>query len=126
MEWLDNMNAERKKEQADRVSYETFEIIMDRLEKDWFDLVRPIIPGSQYLYLNYADRQKTSPSQIWQCRLRIRHAPSATIQRGRTRMRSYFVMGVISPYIKIVMECRIFLKANGYVENAPSRLRHRW
>ena len=40
MEWLDNMNAERKKEQADRVSYETFEIIMDRLEKDWFDLVR--------------------------------------------------------------------------------------
>jgi len=40
MEWLDNMNAERKKEQGDRVSYETFEIIMDRLEKDWFDLVR--------------------------------------------------------------------------------------
>jgi len=34
------MNAERKKEQSDRVSYETFEIIMDRLEKDWFDLVR--------------------------------------------------------------------------------------
>ena len=40
MEWLDNLNAERKKEQADRISYETFEIIMDRLEKDWFDLVR--------------------------------------------------------------------------------------
>jgi hypothetical protein len=40
MEWLDSVNAERKKEQADRVSCETFEIIMDRLEKDWFDLVR--------------------------------------------------------------------------------------
>jgi hypothetical protein len=38
MEWLDNVNAERKKEQGDRVSCETFEIIMDRLEKDWFDL----------------------------------------------------------------------------------------
>lgn len=40
MEWLDNVNTERKKEQADRVSCEAFEIIMDRLEKDWFDLVR--------------------------------------------------------------------------------------
>ena len=40
MEWLDSVNAERKKEQADRVSCETFEVIMDRLEKDWFDLVR--------------------------------------------------------------------------------------
>lgn len=34
------MNAERKKEQLDQVSYETFEIIMDRLEKEWFELVR--------------------------------------------------------------------------------------
>ena len=38
-EWLDAMNAERRKEQVDQVSYETFEIIMDRLEKEWFDLV---------------------------------------------------------------------------------------
>ena len=39
-EWLDAVNAERKKEQIDMVTYETFEIIMDRLEKEWFDLVR--------------------------------------------------------------------------------------
>ena len=39
-EWLDALNAERKKEQLNLVSYETFEIIMDRLEKEWFDLVR--------------------------------------------------------------------------------------
>lgn len=38
-EWLDSVNAERKKEQIDMVSCETFEIIMDRLEKEWFDLV---------------------------------------------------------------------------------------
>lgn len=37
--WLDAVNAERKKEQVDVVSYETFEVIMDRLEKEWFDLV---------------------------------------------------------------------------------------
>lgn len=33
------MNAERKKENQGAVSYELFEIIMDRLEKEWFDLV---------------------------------------------------------------------------------------
>jgi hypothetical protein len=38
-EWLDAVNADRKKEQLDKVSYETFEIVMDRLEKEWFDLV---------------------------------------------------------------------------------------
>lgn len=38
-EWLDAMNAERRKEQLDQVTYETFEIIMDRLEKEWFELV---------------------------------------------------------------------------------------
>jgi hypothetical protein len=38
-EWLDAVNLERKKEQLNQVTYETFEIIMDRLEKEWFDLV---------------------------------------------------------------------------------------
>ena len=33
------VNAERKKEQLNKVTYETFEILMDRLEKEWFDLV---------------------------------------------------------------------------------------
>lgn len=39
-EWLDAMNRDRKKEQIDQVTYEMFEVIMDRLEKEWFDLVR--------------------------------------------------------------------------------------
>jgi hypothetical protein len=38
-EWLDSLNADRKKEHLDRISYEAFEIVMDRLEKEWFDLV---------------------------------------------------------------------------------------
>jgi len=38
--WLDALNVERKKEHLNTVSYEAFEIIMDRLEKEWFDLVR--------------------------------------------------------------------------------------
>ncbi|OBZ73720.1 Peregrin [Grifola frondosa] len=41
-EWLDAINAERRKEHLDKVSYETFEIVMDRLEKEWFDLTKNI------------------------------------------------------------------------------------
>ena len=126
MEWLDNMNAERKKEQADRVSCETFEIIMDRLEKDWFDLVRFPLHNSLHSYLNYTDRQRTCPSRIWQCHRRIRHAPFATTRRERTQMRSCFVMGVTLLYTKTVTECRIFPRVNGYVGNAPSRPKCQW
>ena len=43
-EWLDALNAERKKEQLDKISYEAFEIVMDRLEKEWFDLVCVMTP----------------------------------------------------------------------------------
>jgi hypothetical protein len=45
-EWLDALNADRKKEQLDKISYEAFEIVMDRLEKEWFDLVSDDIPSS--------------------------------------------------------------------------------
>ncbi|KXN86201.1 Peregrin [Leucoagaricus sp. SymC.cos] len=41
-EWLDAINVERRKEQLDKVSCELFEIVMDRLEKEWFDLTKNI------------------------------------------------------------------------------------
>ncbi|KAI6112894.1 PHD-zinc-finger like domain-containing protein [Pisolithus sp. B1] len=41
-EWLDAINVERKKDQLNLVTYETFEIIMDRLEKEYFDLTKNI------------------------------------------------------------------------------------
>ncbi|KAL1940886.1 hypothetical protein VTO73DRAFT_7927 [Trametes versicolor] len=41
-EWLDAVNVERKAQQLDKITYETFEIIMDRLEKEWFDLSKNI------------------------------------------------------------------------------------
>ncbi|KAI9464663.1 PHD-zinc-finger like domain-containing protein [Boletus coccyginus] len=46
-EWLDAINVERKKDQINLVTYETFEIIMDRLEKEYFDLTKNI-PKSDY------------------------------------------------------------------------------
>ncbi|KAJ7493369.1 hypothetical protein B0H11DRAFT_2006185 [Mycena galericulata] len=41
-EWLDAVNTERKKEQLDKVTYEVFEVVMDRLEKEWFNLTKHI------------------------------------------------------------------------------------
>lgn len=41
-EWLDLVNEDRKKAQVGPVSSEIFEIMMDRLEKEWFELVRTI------------------------------------------------------------------------------------
>ena len=39
-EWLNAVNEDRKKNQLDKIDQELFEIMMDRLEKEWFDLVR--------------------------------------------------------------------------------------
>ncbi|KAF5379525.1 hypothetical protein D9615_006509 [Tricholomella constricta] len=41
-EWLDALNRERRKEQMTQISYELFEVVMDRLEKEWFDLTKNI------------------------------------------------------------------------------------
>jgi hypothetical protein len=38
--WLKEINAERRKQDLGEVSSSVFEKIIDRLEKEWFDLVR--------------------------------------------------------------------------------------
>lgn len=43
-EWLDALNADRRREQQDTISYEVFEVIIDRLEKEWFDLMKRVPP----------------------------------------------------------------------------------
>ncbi|KAK8843325.1 hypothetical protein IAR55_006980 [Kwoniella newhampshirensis] len=48
-EWLDAINAERKKDQSGPISYEVFEIIMDKLEKEWFILSKKIPQPAQHL-----------------------------------------------------------------------------
>ena len=57
-EWLEVVNAERKSQQLDKVSYETFEIIMDRLEKEWFDLVRPLVLNAARSFANICPVQE--------------------------------------------------------------------
>ncbi|KAG8990758.1 nuA3 HAT complex component nto1 [Tulasnella sp. JGI-2019a] len=41
-QWLDAMNQDRLKDRQPRASYEIFEVIMDRLEKEWFELMKLI------------------------------------------------------------------------------------
>ncbi|PWN39676.1 hypothetical protein IE81DRAFT_294537, partial [Ceraceosorus guamensis] len=41
-EWLDALNQDRRKDQLDQISYESFEIIIDRFEKEWFDLIKRV------------------------------------------------------------------------------------
>ncbi|BGP15944.1 hypothetical protein JCM10213_003625 [Rhodosporidiobolus nylandii] len=40
--WLDAVNLDRKKDGLAAISYEVFEIVMDKIEKEWFDLTRHI------------------------------------------------------------------------------------
>ncbi|GAA5825615.1 hypothetical protein JCM11251_000310 [Rhodosporidiobolus azoricus] len=40
--WLDSLNVDRKREGHPQISYEVFEIIMDKIEKEWFDLTKNI------------------------------------------------------------------------------------
>lgn len=64
-EWLDTINAERKKEQLDPVTYEFFEVIMDRLEKEWFDLVNIVlrITLDFVLLIGFKPQMKRVPKQ---------------------------------------------------------------
>ncbi|KAF8738987.1 PHD-finger, partial [Rhizoctonia solani] len=48
-EWLKEINSERYKEQSERISPETFEIIIDRLEKEWFELMKRVPKPDQAL-----------------------------------------------------------------------------
>ncbi|SPO31613.1 related to Peregrin (Bromodomain and PHD finger-containing protein 1) [Ustilago trichophora] len=47
-EWLDALNYDRRKDGLDTISYETFEIILDQLEKEWFDLMKRVPPKARH------------------------------------------------------------------------------
>ncbi|KAJ7807976.1 hypothetical protein B0H14DRAFT_2380935, partial [Mycena olivaceomarginata] len=41
--WLDALDGERQKRLLDKISYEGFEVVIDRLEKEWFNLAKLIL-----------------------------------------------------------------------------------
>ena len=97
---LDVVNSERQNDQLNKVSYETFEIIMDRLEKGWFDLVSAydnvLVERNGDLFF----RLKTSPNLIWHFHLKTQHVPSAMMPKEKIVMPSFSVMDAISQYTK--------------------------
>jgi hypothetical protein len=93
-EWLDALNAERKKEQLDKISYEAFEIVMDRLEKEWFDLVCD--DASSISALKHVGcRRRTFRNPIWHYHLKTRLVQFVTIQKAKTPTPSFFATVVI-------------------------------
>jgi hypothetical protein len=133
-EWLDVLNAERKKEQLNKVSYETFEIIMDRLEKEWFDLVRLSFCHVYPSHSQTVGRPRTFPNRTSRYHPKTRLVPSVTTLKAKIVMPLFFAMGVIWRSIKvnlgwilpekqsyvfqIAMAYHIFQRVNGYVGSA--------
>ena len=82
------------------VSYETFEIIMDRLEKEYFDLVRPLYLISAFLNFPLR-RPRIFPNLIMPCLLRIQPVLFVMIQKEKIAMLLYFVTVATSLFIKV-------------------------
>ena len=59
-DWLSQFNADRRKEQADSVSSEIFEVILDQLEKEWFLLVchAPLPRGASHQIIHRLDETR--------------------------------------------------------------------
>ena len=143
--WLDTINMERKKDQSGPISYEVFEIIVDKLEKEWFELasdpffgvvrkaetVRCVRRSSGYLNL--------SPIFL----LRIRDVPCAMTRKEKTPTLLCSAMGAIWQYIRVTwpaesrivppvadliqtaMVFRTSQRVNGFVGNVQSHRKTR-
>lgn len=59
-DWLSQFNVDRRKEQADSVSSEIFEVILDQLEKEWFLLVgrAPLPRGASHQIIHRLDETR--------------------------------------------------------------------
>jgi hypothetical protein len=104
------VNAERKKQQAGPVSYEVFEIIMDKLEKEYFDLVCDRLPLDSSFAIDCptartnCSRSSEYLSQHPIYRSRIPSVPSVMTERERTPMLSSFVTAVTLLSIKVSIQ----------------------
>jgi hypothetical protein len=99
--WLDAINVERKKDQLNAVSYETFEIIIDRLEKEWFDLVRQKLSASFCSRCDNEPRPRTSQSTTLLSHPRTLHVRFAMTRKSKTATLSSFVMDATWPFIRV-------------------------
>jgi hypothetical protein len=103
-EWLDALNVERRKEGIDPLTYEFFEIVMDRLEKEWFDLVCTDFLTTLYVCVSEAvalyRQNKYRNLQHLSCR-KTRGVLFVTTANARIPTQSYFVTVVIWLFIRV-------------------------
>jgi len=127
LEWLEAVNAERRKMDLDKVSPENFEVIMDRLEKEWFDLVCLLedddLPS---LAKVLAFRRRTYPNPTSQCPQKTQPALFVTTRRERTVTPLFSATVATSPCIKTAMVSPTSQKASGSVASAPCHQRTLW
>jgi NuA3 HAT complex component NTO1 len=136
------VNNERKKDQLNAVTYETFEIIMDRLEKEYFDLVRPSIPciGSSHFTVmqtkNIPKSDYAMPSEDSTCAIcddsegensnAIVFCDGCNLAVHQGIFPRAFEHDMSLMYQQTAMEFRTFPKASGYVASAPSPRKIQW
>jgi hypothetical protein len=82
------VNEDRRKEELGKVSYETFEVIMDRLEKEWFNLVSMASLAVDPTFIQvFACRRNIFQSKTRSlCPPKTLHVPFAMIQKERIVM----------------------------------------
>jgi hypothetical protein len=116
-EWLESVNSERKKEQLDKVTYEVFEIIMDRLEKEWFSLVRMVAFFLLQLTHKLLVRPRPHRSPTRPCLQKTPLALYVTMLKVKIVMPSSFATAATWLFIKIAMVYLTYQKANGSAGN---------
>lgn len=94
--WLETVNAERKKDQSGAITYEVFEIIMDKLEKEWFNLVSYLSQIATYSRGRAeSDRLSVYLNQLHICPLKIQNVQYVMMEKERIQMLLFSVMDVI-------------------------------
>ena len=92
---------------------------MDRLEKEWFDLVSSISFIIERKY-HVPNRQRTYPSQTWHFRPKTPIVQYATTQKAKTAMLSCSVTDVTWQFTKTATAYLIFQRVSGCVGSAQS------
>lgn len=102
--WLDSFNTDRKKEAIQPISYEVFEVIMDKIEKEWFDLVKTLslsLPLLNATHFNWSiENEWMSRQRVYQRNLmhylqRMTSVQFVTMENVKIQTQSSFAMDVI-------------------------------
>lgn len=133
--WLDRVNLERKKEGLDAISYEFFEIIMDKLEKEWFDLSKHfpkpasnlLVEDSKCTICDDGECEASNAIVFCDgCNLAVHQGEFPTVdvcallasRRADMWIIELTDRGSLSPSMQTVTACHTYQKGNGFAASA--------